>query len=446
MQFSDLKIIKPLLNALDEMGLETPTTIQEKAFSIIMSGKDVCGIAQTGTGKTLAYLLPCIQMLEFTPTRFPQMLIIVPTRELVIQVVAMAKKLCEFRNFEVAGVYGGVNMKPQADTIMNGLDILVATPGRLYDLMQDGILNTKMIRKFVIDEVDEMLDLGFRPQLTRIMNSLPTRRQNLLFSATITADVDDLLDDYFTVPVRVEAAPAGAPLANINQTAIETPNFFTKLNILRHLLQTDAEMDKVIVFMSSKKMADLLFEKINEDFREQIGVIHSNKDQGNRFNTVAKLKDGTYRIVIATDIVARGIDIDNVSHVFNFDLPEVAEYYIHRIGRTGRALRKGEAISFVLPSDTENKKQIEELMQMKIPMAPIPNEELISTELLHTEVPKIVHREIQIKIPKRENVGTAFHEKKEKNKKDPSQRVTHQEKMDKKYKKPKTRGAKGKRK
>lgn len=444
MTFADLNLNAPLLKALDELGFVTPTTIQEKAFSVIMSGKDVCGIAQTGTGKTFAYLLPCLRQLEFSKDRNPQMLVLVPTRELVVQVVEAAKKLSGHRSLVAVGVYGGVNMKRQADEILNGLDILVATPGRLYDLILSGALKTKNIKKLVIDEVDEMLNLGFRPQLKNIMDLLPERRQNLMFSATITEEVEQLMDIYFNNPIRIEAAPTGTPLENIDQSLYEVPNFYTKVNLLSLLLEENNSMSKVLVFAATKRLADQLFEEMIVKYPEQVGVIHSNKDQNHRFNTVKCFKDGTYRFIIATDIVARGIDIAEVTHVINFDLPEVPENYIHRIGRTGRADRKGEAISFVTENETESRKGIEALMKYEIPVNELPAHLEISTELTEDEMPKIFHKEVQIKTPKREDVGPAFHAKSAKNSRAPTKKVSHKDKMMAKYGKPKTRGAKKK--
>lgn len=446
MTFADLNLNAPLLKALDELGFTTPTTIQEKAFSVIMSGKDVCGIAQTGTGKTFAYLLPCLRQLQFSKDRFPQMLVLVPTRELVIQVVEAAKKLGAYRSLVVGGVYGGVNMKPQAEAILNGLDILVATPGRLYDLILSGALKTKSIKKLVIDEVDEMLNLGFRPQLRNIMDLLPERRQNLMFSATITPEVEELLDVYFNSPLRIEAAPTGTPLANIDQSAYEVPNFYTKVNLLDLLLQEDESMSKVLVFTATKRLADQLYEEMSVRYPGQLGVIHSNKEQNHRFNTVKSFKEGTYRFIIATDIVARGIDIAAVTHVINFDLPEVPENYIHRIGRTGRADRKGIAISFITEKEEEYREGIEALMQYEIPLLPLPANLAISTELTEDEKPQVFHKEVQLKVLKRENVGAAFHEKSAKNSRPKQKKVSHKEKMMAKYGKAKTRGAKNKKK
>lgn len=442
MTFEDLNLNAPLLKALDEMGFIHPTSIQQKAFSVIMSGKDVCGIAQTGTGKTYAYLLPCLRQLEFSKDRFPQMLVIVPTRELVVQVVEAAKKLTAHRSLVVTGVYGGVNMKPQITAIDNGVDILVATPGRVYDLILNGVLKTKSIRKFVIDEMDEMLNLGFRSQVRNIMDLLPERRQNLMFSATITEEVEEMIAEYFNTPVRIEAAPAGTPLAHIDQMAYEVPNFYTKVNLLELLLNEHEDFSRVMVFAATKKLADELYEQMQSRFPDQVGVIHSNKEQAHRFNTVKQFKDGTYRFIIATDIVARGIDIAEVTHVINFDLPEVPENYIHRIGRTGRADKKGVAISFISEREKKYQQDIESLMQYEIPMRSLPDHLPISTELTEDEMPKVIVKEVKIKIPKRENVGPAFHEKSAKNSRQPTKRISHKDKMMAKYGKPKSKGKK----
>lgn len=442
MTFEDLNLNAPLLKALDEMGFVYPTTIQQKAFSVIMSGKDVCGIAQTGTGKTYAYLLPCLRQLEFSKDRFPQMLVIVPTRELVAQVVEAAIKLTAYRSLSVVGVYGGVNIKPQVAAVENGVDVLVATPGRLYDLILNGALKTKSIKKFVIDEVDEMLNLGFRSQLKNIMELLPERRQNLMFSATITEEVEQMIEQYFNTPVRIEAAPTGTPLENINQMAYEVPNFYTKVNLLELLLNEDDNFSKVLIFAATKKLADELYAQMQRRFPEQVGVIHSNKEQGHRFDTVKQFKEGSYRFIIATDIVARGIDIAEVTHVINFDLPEAPENYMHRIGRTGRADKKGIAISFITERDKENQEAIESLMKYEIPLRSLPDNLEISTALTEDEMPKVFMKEVNVKIPKRENVGAAFHEKLAKNNRQPEKRVSHKEKMMAKYGKPKSKGKK----
>lgn len=443
MTFSDLNLTKPLLNALDDLGLQTPTPIQQKAFSVIMSGRDVCGIAQTGTGKTYAYLLPCLRQLTWSKTRTPQLLIIVPTRELVAQVQQSVQDLTRYITLQTIGIYGGVNINTQRAAVEDGLDILIATPGRLYDLVLSGALRLNGIKKLVIDEVDEMLNLGFRTQLRNILDLLPPKRQNLLFSATLTEEVETLMETYFNGPERIEAAPAGTPVENIDQKAYEVPNFYTKVNLLEHLLSTDKEMSKVLIFVASKELADQLHGQLAEKFPNVTGVIHSNKDQNNRFNTINKFKSGEYHFVIATDIVARGIDVAEVSHVINFDLPEVPENYIHRIGRTGRVDRKGIAISFITEKEKPRQEAIESGMNFQIPILPLPEAVVISTELTEDEKPKPFVKALPPKTPKPEHGGGAFHEKLAKNKK-VNVVITKAERMHKKYGKPKTRGAKRK--
>lgn len=435
MTFADLNLNNSLLKALDEKGYTTPTTIQAKAFSVIMSGKDVCGIAQTGTGKTFAYLLPCLRMWSFSKDRHPQILILVPTRELVVQVVDAIHELTPYMNVVAVGAFGGVNMKPQIAAIENGCDIVVATPGRLIDIVYQGVLKLKSIKRLVIDEVDEMMGLGFRTQLNNILGALPERRQNLMFSATITEEVEALTNTYFNDPIRIEAAPTGTPLENINQVDYEVPNFYTKMNLLELLLREDESMNKVLVFTATRRMADDVFELIEHKFMGECGVMHSNKDQNYRFNTVNKFEDGTYRFIVSTDIIARGLDIAGVSHVINFDTPDDPENYIHRIGRTGRADRKGIAITFTTEKEQEYKKNIEALMNYTIPVHPLPAHLEISTDLHYDEKPKKNTKEIIVKAPKRENVGAAFHEKSAKRQK-VNVKVKHSDKMMAKYGKP----------
>ncbi len=441
MTFDDLNLNTPLLSALDDLGYINPTTIQRKVFPIVMSGKDVCGIAQTGTGKTFAYLLPCLRQWKFSKDKAPQILIIVPTRELVAQVVESVKALTPYMSLIVIGVYGGVNINTQKTEVEKGVDVLVATPGRLYDLAMNGAFKTKMIKKLVIDEVDEMLNLGFRTQLKNILDLLPPRRQNLLFSATITEEVETLVETYFNDPIRVEAAPTGTPLENIIQSGYQVPNFHTKVNLLELLLSEEKNMTKVLIFVATKKLADQLYEQLAAKFPGTAGVIHSNKEQNNRFNTVKQFQEGNYRFIIATDIVARGIDINEVTHVINFDTPEVPENYIHRIGRTGRADKKGIAITLITENEKSSLSMIETLMKYQLPIVELPQNLVISEVLTEDEIPKVFMKIIQLKTPKKEEVGPAFHEKSAKNSK-VNYIVKKKDRMMKKYGKPITRGQK----
>lgn len=441
MNFTELNLNSPLINALEDLNITQTTTIQEKAYPVIMSGRDVVGIAQTGTGKTIAYLLPCLRLWKFTKEKNPQILIVVPTRELVVQVVEQVEKLTKYMHVRVVGVYGGVNMIRQTPLIVAGVDVLVATPGRLLDFALNGSLKLKSIKRFIIDEVDEMLNLGFRPQLIRVIDLLPVKRQNLMFSATISEELKDLVHDFFVEPLEIEAAPTGTPLENIKQIGFKVPNFFTKVNLLEFLMKNNPEFSKVLVFTSTKKLADALYEQIEPKFADQIGLIHSNKSQNNRFEALNSFKAGINRMLIATDIVARGLDISDVSHVVNFDVPEVAENYMHRIGRTGRADKNGVSITFITKADTEIRVNIETLMNKKIPMVKMPDEVEISKVLIDDELPQIKMKNTLVSIPKKEEGGAAFHEKKDKNKK-VNMKVRRAESMKIKYKKPKTRGQK----
>lgn len=439
--FENLNLSTPIYKALNDLGYVYPTTIQKKVFSTVMAGRDVLGIAQTGTGKTFAYLLPLIKLWKFSKERFPQTLILVPTRELVLQVVEEAKKLSTYQNIAVLGVYGGVNIKTHASEVLDGCDILVATPGRLMDLALNGVLKLKAIKRLVIDEVDEMLNLGFRSQLNTIFDLLPERRQNLLFSATLTYDVEQLIETRFNNPEKIEAAPTGTPLENILQCYYRVPNFYTKINLLAHLLSSDKTMTKVLVFVATKQLADDVFNQISKSFANQVGVIHSNKAQNNRFKTVKEFQDGTIKILIATDIIARGLDISEVTHVINFDTPDVAESYIHRIGRTGRADKKGISITFTSENEKEFKDAIEELMNYEIPRKALPKNLVISEDLRPDELPQIVMKNIVVKHTRPTDGQGAFHEKKDKNKK-VNKKVTREEIMKRKYGKPISKGRK----
>ncbi|MFN5443527.1 MAG: DEAD/DEAH box helicase [Crocinitomicaceae bacterium] len=414
--FHDLNLSKQLLKALDEQGLSTPTTIQDKSFSVIMSGRDVVGIAQTGTGKTLAFLLPTLNMLKYSNQNDPRVIILVPTRELVLQVVEEIEKLTTYVSIRTLGIFGGANINTQIDQIMSGVDIIVATPGRFYDVILNGTLKTKMIQKLIIDEMDEMLNLGFRVQLKNILEVIPEKRQNLLFSATLDEEVESIIDDYFNTPERVEAAAPGTPVEKIRQSAFKIPNFLSKVNLIKHLFEKDETMNKVLVFTKSRKVADLLFDSINEYFPEDIGVIHSNKSQNYRFNSLKNFQDNKHRILIATDLVSRGLDISDVSHVINFDIPEDPTHYIHRIGRTGRADKEGIAISFISDLDVDLYAKIETTINSTISDTTIPEEVEITSALLEFEKPEVPGVNYLAKATLKNSQG-AFHEKKEKNKK-----------------------------
>ena len=441
MSFQDLNLNTPLYNALDDLGFVTPTPIQEQSFNVVSSGKDMVGIAQTGTGKTFAYMLPILKNLLFSQQENPRVLVLVPTRELVVQVVDEIEKLSKYISNRVLGVYGGTNINTQKQQIAGGLDILVATPGRLYDLALTRVLQLKSIQKLVIDEVDVMLDLGFRHQLINIFDMLPERRQNIMFSATMTQDVDLIISDFFKNPERVSVAVSGTPLDNIAQGRYDVPNFYTKVNLLNHLLQDKDTFSKVLIFVAYKRMADRLFEHLEDTFNDESCVIHSNKTQNYRLRSIEQFRNGDNRILIATDVMARGLDIDNISHVINFDTPDYPENYMHRIGRTGRAEREGHTFVFSTKKELESLQNIEELMQMEIPLIPFPDTVERSIELLEEERTQIKERNNPFKKKDEDAPGPAFHEKSEKNLKE-NLGGSYKFKIAKKYSKPKTRGDK----
>lgn len=413
--FEKFNLPKSLQKAIDELGFVTPTPIQEKSFSVIMSGRDMMGIAQTGTGKTFAYLLPLLKLYKFTPTNTPKIVILVPTRELVVQVVEEVEKLTKYMSVSTLGIFGGVNINTQKKAVYEGVDILVGTPGRTMDLALDAVIRFDETQKLVIDEFDEMLNLGFRTQLTALLAMMKTKRQNILFSATMTDEVDAVLNDFFDFPEEVTLAASGTPLENITQITYNVPNFNTKVNLLKHLLETSESMERVLVFVNNKKISDMLHTRIEEDFEGQFGVIHSNKSQNYRLSTMAEFQEGNLRGLITTDIMARGLDISNISHVINFELPEFPELYMHRIGRTGRADATGTAISFITPREEEFKIEVEVLMNQELKIADFPEEVEISLKLIEPEKDRQPIKFLTKK-PKLSGDG-AFHEKDKKNKK-----------------------------
>ena len=426
--FSDLNLSKPLLKALHDVGFNSPTPIQEKAFPVIMSGKDAVAIAQTGTGKTFAYLLPILRQHIYSEQRQPRVLIVLPTRELVAQVIDELDKLTKYMSVRYLGVYGASNINTQKQKVYDGLDILVATPGRLIDLTLSRTLQFTSIKKLVIDEVDEMLNLGFRAQLFQIMEMLPVKRQNLLFSATLAEEVETIIDKYFNKPEYVELISRGTPLEKIIQRAYHVPNFYSKVNLLKSLLTHDKALSKVLLFVKNKKIADDLENELGEEFQQQVGVIHSNKSQPQRFNALKQFEEGTLRLLIATDLVARGVDIQNVTHVINFDAPKDTGSYIHRMGRTGRADKTGIAISFITPKELEMQLAIEALMNKKIDVLDLPDTVELTEELTKDELP--VTRDKNLKKTKKKETPTgAFHDKKDKNKKVQLGGKRRQEKM-----------------
>jgi ATP-dependent RNA helicase RhlE len=438
--FEDFRLRKQLKNAVDDLGFVTPTPIQEQSFSVVLSGRDVLGIAQTGTGKTLGYMLPLLEELKFSKQLNPRILVLVPTRELVIQVIEEIENFTKYMSVRTIGIYGGVNIKTQSTRLLEGADIVVATPGRLYDLILNQSLIVKGLKKLVIDEVDVMLDLGFRRQITNILELLPEKRQNIMFSATMTDHVDALIDDFFVAPAKISIAVSGTPLDNISQLCYPVENFYTKVNLLKHLLSDGEQFGKVLVFVSNKKSADRLFEAIEPDFGQESCIIHSNKSQNYRIRSIEDFDAGVNRILVSTDIMSRGLDLDQITHVINFDTPGFPENYMHRIGRTGRAEKEGKTILFFTENEKELKDSIEELMDYTIPMLDFPLEVEVSKELTPEEQPDDYDLN-ENRNTKKVELAPGFHEKKAKNLKT-NQGGSYKREIAKKYKKSQTRGDK----
>ncbi|QJP34520.1 DEAD/DEAH box helicase [Nonlabens sp. Ci31] len=439
--FVDLNLKTPLQNGLEELGFETMTPIQEEAFPVILSGRDMIGIAQTGTGKTLGYMLPLLHELKYAQIDDPRVLVLVPTRELVVQVTENIKEYSKYMKLRVLGIYGGTNINTQKKAYAEGVDVLVATPGRLYDLIVSQTVNFKNCKKVVIDEVDVMLDLGFRFQLTNIFDHLPKRRQNIMFSATMTDQIEDFIKAYFYNPDKISIAVSGTRLENIEQSCYAVENFYTKANLLMHLVSDQEKFHKVLVFVGNKKSADRLQEVMSPHYGGEISVIHSNKTQNYRLRSIELFDTGESRILVSTDVMARGLDLDKISHVINMDVPAFPENYMHRIGRTGRAEEIGRSILFYTEKEKEDKERIEELMNYKIPALAFPEEVEISEQKTPEEKPIIreifnPHKAIE------DERGAAFHDRSEKNSKT-NEGGSYRRIIAAKYKKPKTRGDKG---
>ena len=417
MTFSDFKLTKSVQKAVDEIGFTVPTPIQEQAIPVIKSGQDVVGIAQTGTGKTAAYLLPILTKLVKAEDVDPRVVILVPTRELSIQVGEDIEELAQFTNIRNAAVYGGIGWTKHAELITQGIDILVATPGRLLDLYQHNVLSLKKVKTLVIDEADRMLDMGFMPQLRRIFEILPMRKQNLLFSATFNEKVEAIAQEFLALPVRIEVAPSATPVELVKQYVYHVPNYRTKLSLVAWMLQDEETFKKVLIFCKTKVAAEGVFKVITRKSEGEKRILHSNKAQSSRINSITGFKNDEVRILISTDVSARGIDASKVSHVINFDVPADYDDYIHRIGRTARAGNHGEAITLLDPTEEWHFLRIEKMIRMSIPVMDIPEE----VEIFETEKDELKEQLREIDRQRRIDDPTyqgAFHEKKKKTKSD----------------------------
>ena len=367
MTFSDLKLIDKLVTALDKKGYKNPTPIQEQSIPHILEGKDIFGCAQTGTGKTAAFALPILQLLDANKPKVPQKtikaLILAPTRELALQISANFLEYGSNLGITHTTIFGGVNQNPQVNAIKRGVDVVVATPGRLLDLMNQGFIKLNSIEFFVLDEADRMLDMGFINDIKKIIAKIPAKRQTLFFSATAAPDIMKLANTILKNPVSVAVSPVSSTATLVKQTVYYVRKEY-KRPLLKHILK-DANIESALVFTRTKRGADKVAKELNGD-GVKAEAIHGNKSQGARVKALKGFKDRTIRVLVATDIASRGIDVDKLSHVINYELPEQAETYVHRIGRTGRAGASGIAISFCTQDEMPYLKDITKLIKKDI--------------------------------------------------------------------------------
>ncbi|MBL0741931.1 DEAD/DEAH box helicase [Chryseolinea lacunae] len=370
--FESFNLNKQLLNGVADLGFSTPTEIQQKGIPLILGGQEVIGIAQTGTGKTAAYLLPVLMKVKYAQGDEPRAVILAPTKELTIQIAEHAKLLAKYTDLRILPIYGGIGPKTQIEEIRQGIDIIISTPGRFLELYMKGEMPVKQIKFLVLDEADRMMDMGFMHQLRKVLEVVPRKRQNLLFSATFSDRVEMLSAEFLEFPVKVEVTPQATTAKQVEQELYHLPNMRTKINFLEHLLQDQDVFNRVMIFTRTKEVADNVYSFIDRYKLGPVKVIHSNKGQNSRINAVNEFKEGKLRVLVSTDVTARGIDVEKVSHVINFDVPPLHEDYVHRIGRTGRAFQDGKAITFVTKSEIYHIDKIEKLIREKIPVKQLP--------------------------------------------------------------------------
>ncbi|MBT8184293.1 MAG: DEAD/DEAH box helicase [Eudoraea sp.] len=391
MTFKSLGLSEALIKAIDKKGYKAPSPIQEKAIPIILERKDVLGAAQTGTGKTAGFTLPMLQIInkgQRLRKRPVRALVLTPTRELAAQVYANIREYGEFMDLRATVIFGGVNAKPQIRTLRNGVDVLVATPGRLLDLHNQQVFSLASVEILVLDEADRMLDMGFLRDIKKILNLMPVRRQNLLFSATFSREIKQLANTFLHHPVLVEATPENTTAEKVNQKVVLIDK--TRKTELLVKLITEGAWTQVLVFTRTKHGANRLTEKLNKK-DITAAAIHGNKSQGARTKALGGFKKGDVRVLVATDIAARGLDIPLLPHVINFELPNVPEDYIHRIGRTGRAGASGEALSLVSGEENDYIRGIEKLLSEKLPREIVPGFEPSPGSQQSVEPPKNRH-------------------------------------------------------
>ena len=414
--FEILNLNKQLLSAITDAGFETPTEIQRKCIPLILGGQEVIGIAQTGTGKTAAYLLPILMKTKFTMGKDPRALILAPTKELTLQISEHALQLAKYTDLRILAIYGGVGPKTQIGQLSAGVDILIATPGRFMELYRKRELVTKQIRFLVLDEADRMMDMGFMPQLRQVFEIIPNKRQNLLFSATFHEKVERLSREFLEFPVKIEVTPQATAAEQVGQELYIIPNLRTKINFLEKLLEDRDSFNRVLIFTRTKEVANNIYKYLERKAYGPIRVIHSNKGQNTRINAINAFKEGDLRILVSTDVTARGIDVIKVSHVINFDVPILYEDYVHRIGRTGRAFQEGKAITFATPAEMYHISKIEKLIREKIPQRSLPPSVEVADTPPHEA--KEMAREVDWQKKKEDpTFQGAFHERKSASKK-----------------------------
>ncbi len=371
--FSDLDLHKLLMKAINAQGYETPTPIQTQAIPHLLDGRDLLGIAQTGTGKTAAFALPTLDYLlehqELREPKKPRVLVLAPTRELASQIAESFREYSQFMDCVTQTVFGGVKINKQIRDLQKGAHVLVATPGRLLDLMSQGALHLSKIEILILDEADQMLDMGFIRDLNKIIAAVPKDRQTLLFSATMPKTISELAGQYLDDPIKVSVAPESTTAERVNQGIIHVANG-DKLRLLSAILK-DPSINRALVFTRTKHGADKVVRKLLQS-GVQAAAIHGNKSQPQRTKTLAAFKAGTTPVLVATDIAARGIDVDGISHVVNFEMPNVAEQYVHRIGRTARAGKDGLAISFVAEDELYYLREVEKVVRKPIDIIAMP--------------------------------------------------------------------------
>lgn len=411
--WTSLKLNPQLLRAVEDAGFETPTEIQQKVIPLVLGGQTVIGIAQTGTGKTAAYMLPLLKKINFAQGIEPRALVLAPTKELVVQIAEHAVALAKYTDLRISALYGGVGPKSQSEELKRGTDLLIATPGRFMELYLSEKIAVKQIKTLVLDEADRMMDMGFLPQLRRIFEVIPSKRQNLLFSATFQPKVEKLAEEFLLFPTKIEITPQATPSKEVAQEQVHVPNLKTKINLLEYLLGDRQLFLRVMIFARTKQAATDVYKFIERKRLGPVRVIHSNKGQNTRINAMKEFKEGGLRILVSTDVSSRGIDVSNVSHVINFDVPLKYEDYIHRIGRTGRAFQHGKAITFVTMAEEYHIQCIEKIIREKIPLKDLPKQ--VSVEETSAEEQQVQNREIDRQ--KRRADPTfkgAFHESKRK--------------------------------